>query len=682
MATKSQASQLRRLRNIGIISHIDAGKTTVTERMLYYTGLTHKMGEVHDGEAVMDWMPQERERGITISAAATTCFWQQCQINIIDTPGHVDFAIEVERSLRVLDGAVAIFAAVEGVQPQSESVWHQADRYHVPRLAFINKMDRLGADYQSVMQDMRQKLGASPVLLQLPVGTEDTFQGVIDLVEMRSMIWHSEDLGMTPEVGPIPDQLQDAAQAQRELLLDAVAESDDALLEQYLAGEALDPERIRAAIRQATLAGKRVPVLVGSGLRNKGIQPLLDAIVWYLPSPPEVPAIVGVDPRDESPVERPSDSKGPLAALAFKVALDQGRRLTYLRIYSGMLAPGMTVYNPRLTREERVARLLRMFANKRERLERAGTGEIVAVTGLKDTVTGDTLCDRDHPVRFEAITFPEPVLTIAVEPRTISDQEKLTLALDKLTAEDPTLHVSFDEERGQTILSGMGELHLEVLIRRLRDEFNLEVHIGKPQVVYRETVRSEAEISATFDREVAGTRHFAAVRLAIQAGPQGSGVAFTSLVPADRGLPPDIVGAVRQGVMDAVSSGVVQGYPVIDVQVELRDATYHQEDSSPLAFQAVAGQALRQALEAAQPVLLEPVMRLEVLVPEDHVGSVIGGLQSRRGLIEGVLDRGRVQAIEALVPLAAMFGYTTDLRSASQGRGTFTMHFSHYAPVE
>jgi elongation factor G len=670
---------MRRLRNIGIISHIDAGKTTVTERILYYTGRTHKLGEVHDGEAVMDWMPQERERGITITAAATTCVWKDYQITIIDTPGHVDFAIEVERSLRVLDGAVAIFAAVEGVQPQSESVWHQADHYHVPRLAFINKMDRLGADYHRVLRDMREKLGASPLLLQLPLGMEETFYGVIDLVEMCSMIWHEEDLGMTPEVGAIPPEMQTQAQAQRDILLDAVAEYNDALLEQYLAGEELAPELVRAAIRQATLAGARVPVVVGSGLRNKGIQPLLDAIVWYLPAPVEVSPAVGIDPRDESPAMRHSDPKAPLAALAFKVALDQGRRLTYLRIYSGTLAPGTTAYNPRLQREERVARLLRMYANKRERLEQGRAGDIVAVTGLKDTTTGDTLCHADHPIRFEAITFPEPVLTLAVEPRTLADQSKLAFALDKLAQEDPTLHVAFDEERGQTILSGMGELHLEVLIRRLRDEFHLEVNIGKPQVVYRETVQAEAEATETFEHEVTGKLHFASVHLAVKPAANGTGVSVVTLWPEAPTVPPEIIEAMRQGVMDTVSSGVVQGYPVVDVQVELRGATYRQEDSSPLAFQVAAGQAMRHALEAAQPVLLEPVMRLEVLVPEEFLGGAIGSLQSRHGIIEGVEARGRLQAIVALVPLATMFGYTTDLRSASQGRGTFTMHFSHYA---
>jgi elongation factor G len=678
---KERDSHIRRVRNIGIISHIDAGKTTVTERILFYTGLTHKLGEVHDGAAVMDWMPQERERGITITAAATTCLWQQHQINIIDTPGHVDFSIEVERSLRVLDGAIAIFAAVEGVQPQSESVWHQAERYHVPCLAFINKMDRLGADYQRVLQEMRDKLGASPLLLQLPVGTEDTFRGIVDLLSMQQILWHDEDLGMTPEVGPVSPEMQELAHTQRDALIEAVAEYDDALLERYLAGETLDPAQVRAAVRRATLAGAQVPVLLGSGLRNKGIQPLLDAVVQYLPSPSDVPAIVGVDPRDESPSERHSDPHEPLAALAFKVALDQGRRLTYVRLYSGTLEPGATVYNPRLGSEERVARLLRMYANKRERLDRGSAGDIVAVTGFKETTTGDTLCDTAHPIRFESIVFPTPVMTMAVEPRTIAEQEKLAFALDKLVAEDPTLHMTFDEERGQTILSGMGELHLEVLTRRLRDEFNLEVHVGQPQVVYRETVQGEADITETFEREIAGKQHFAQVHLVVRPAARGAGIVFTSRVPEAAPCPAEAIEAARQGVFDTASSGVVQGYPVVDVQVELQDATFRQEDSSPLAFRVATGQAFRRALEVAQPVLLEPFMSVEVLVPEEFLGSVIGGLQSRRSLIEGVQSHGRLQAIEALVPLAAMFGYTTDLRSSSQGRGTFTMRFSHYAPV-
>jgi elongation factor G len=675
------SSYIRRVRNIGIISHIDAGKTTVTERILYYTGLTHKLGEVHDGEAVMDWMPQERERGITITAAATTCVWKDHQINIIDTPGHVDFAIEVERSLRVLDGAIAIFAAVEGVQPQSESVWHQAERYHVPRLAFINKMDRLGADYQRVLREMQDKLGAVPLLLQLPVGTEDTFTGIVDLITMQSVLWHEADLGMTPEIGPLPAEMQELAQEQRNVLIEAVAEYDDVLLEGYLAGETLEPALLHSAVRRATLAGAQVPVLLGSALRNKGIQLLLDAVVEYLPSPVDVPAMVGVDPRDETLSERHSDAKEPLAALAFKVALDQGRRLTYLRIYSGTLAPGDTVYNPRLGGEERVARLLRMHANKRERLDRGTAGDIVAVTGFKDTTTGDTLCDAAHPIRFEAIVFPAPVMTMAVEPRTIAEQEKLAFALEKLVAEDPTLHMTFDDERGQTILSGMGELHLEVLVRRLRDEFNLEVHVGKPQVVYRETIQGEADITETFEREIAGKGHFAQVRLLVRPAERGAGMAFTSRLPETVGCPAEAIEAARQGVLDTASSGVVQGYPVVDVQIALVDATFRQEDSSPLAFRIAAGQAFRRALEAAQPVLLEPFMQVEVLVPDEFLGSVIGGLQSRRGLIEGVEHRGRFQAIAVLVPLAAMFGYTTDLRSASQGRGTFTMRFSHYAPV-
>ncbi len=671
---------IHRLRNIGIISHIDAGKTTVTERMLYYTGRSHKLGEVHDGEAAMDWMPQERERGITITAAATTCLWQQHHITIIDTPGHVDFAIEVERSLRVLDGAVAIFAAVEGVQPQSESVWYQADRYRVPRVAFINKMDRLGADHERVLQEIEDKLSATPVLMQVPLGTEEHFRGVIDLIAMQSIVWHEEDLGMTPEVGPIPAAWEEAAQAQREVLLDTVAEYDDALLEQYLAGAPLEPAPIRTAVRQATLMGALVPVFLGSGLRNKGIQPLLDAVMWYLPSPADVPSIMGIDPRDDSDVARANDPKEPFAALAFKVALDQGRRLTYLRLYGGSLKPGAAVYNARTGKQERAARILRMFANKRERLEHSSAGEIVAVAGLKETTTGDTLCEATHPLRFEAIPYPKPVITLAMEPMTMADQSKLAFALEKLLEEDPTLHMTFDEERGQTVLSGMGELHLEVLIRRLQDEFNLHVNVGRPQVVYRETILAEAEACDTFEREIAGRQQFAGACLAVQPADHGMGLQFSRDI-AEEAVPADIIEAVYQGVRDAASSGVVQGYPVIDVHVTLRSITYRAEDSTPLASSILGGQLFRQALEAAQPVLLEPVMRLEVLVPEEFLGGVIGGLQTRRGIIEGVEARGRLQVIMTLVPLAAMFGYTTDLRSASQGRGTFTMQFARYAPV-
>lgn len=680
MAESRALAAIRRLRNIGIISHIDAGKTTVTERILYYTGLTHKLGEVHDGEAVMDWMPQERERGITITAAATTCEWKQHHINILDTPGHVDFTIEVERSLRVLDGAITIFAAVEGVQPQSESVWRQADRYRVPRLAFINKMDRLGADHHRVVQELRDKLAACPLLLQWPIGTEEHFQGVIDLIEMQSLVWRTTDLGMVPEAGPIPAALQDEAQTQRDRLLETVAEHDDSLLEAYLAGTALSPEHIRDAIRRATLAGALVPVLLGSGLRNKGIQPLLDAVLWYLPSPLDIPPVHGIDPRTDTPVERHSSPQEPLTALAFKIAIDQGRRLTYLRLYAGSLEPGAAVYNSRTGTHERIARLMRMFANKRERLERASAGDIVAVTGLKEAMTGDTLCAPEHPIRLETIVSPTPVITMAVEPPTMAEQDKLQFALEKLAAEDPTLQVVYDEERGQTMLSGMGELHLEILMRRLADEFHVQVRVGKPQVIYRESIQGEAEVLETFAREIAGKAQYASLTLAVAAAAQGSGVTYTNRPSAVEALPADVIAAIQQGIEDAASSGVLQGYPVVDVRVELRSAIYRPEDSSPLAFQITAGHAFRRALEAARPVLLEPVMHLDVLVPEEFTGSVIGGLQSRHGVIERIESQGHLQMIAALVPLAATFGYTTDLRSASQGRGTFTMQFAYYAP--
>ena len=678
MTTHPAPASLRRRRNIGIISHIDAGKTTVTERILYYTGLTHKLGEVHDGQAVMDWMQQERERGITISAAATTCDWQGHQITIIDTPGHVDFTIEVERSLRVLDGAVAIFAAVEGVQPQSESVWRQADRYRVPRLAFINKMDRLGADHERVLEEMRHTLGASALLLQLPLGTEEHFRGIIDLIDMRCVTWSADDAGKTPETCDVPASFAEAAEAGRSELLETLAEHDDTLLERYLAGDPLDGEAIRGAVRRSTLSGALVPVLLGSGLHNKGIQPLLDAIVWYLPSPADVPSIGGVEPADETAVERHNDANEPLAALAFKVALDQGRRLTYLRLYGGFLEAGTQIYNPRTGEVERVARLMRMHANKRQRLERAQAGDIVAATGLKNAATGDTLCDPAHPIRFEAIACPEPVINLAVEPMTNAEQDKLQFALDKLAAEDPTLKVQFDEERGHTILSGMGELHLEVLIRRLADEFQLKVGVGKPQVVYRETIEGEAACSETFDREIAGRRQVAEVTLAVAPAATGAGLEIAAALPEASQSPDDVMDAARQGVLDAASSGVLQGYPVVDVRVELRRLTC-RDDSTPLAFGIAAGQAFHRALEAARPVLLEPVMRLEILVPEAFVGGVISGLQSRRGVVEGIDNEGIQQVLKALVPLAETFGYTTDLRSASQGRASFSMQFSHYA---
>ena len=678
MTTHAAPAALRRRRNIGIISHIDAGKTTVTERILYYTGLTHKLGEVHDGQAVMDWMQQERERGITISAAATTCDWQRHQITLIDTPGHVDFTIEVERSLRVLDGAVAIFAAVEGVQPQSESVWRQANRYRVPRLAFVNKMDRLGADHERVLREMRDTLGAAPLLLQLPLGTEEHFRGVIDLIDMRCVTWRADDAGKTPQEGDVPPSCEEAAQARRTELLETLAEHDDTLLERYLAGEPLDGETIRGAVRRCTLSGALVPVLLGSGLHNKGIQPLLDAVVWYLPSPADVPAIGGVEPGAETALERHNDAGEPLAALAFKVALDQGRRLTYLRLYGGCLEAGAQIYNPRTGEVERVARLMRMHANKRQRLDRAQAGDIVAATGLKHAATGDTLCDPSHPIRFEAIACPEPVINLAVEPTTNAEQDKLQFALDKLAAEDPTLQVQFDEERGHTILSGMGELHLEVLIRRLADEFQLQVGVGKPQVVYRETIAGEAECSEAFDREIAGRRQAAEVTLAVAPAASGAGLEIAAASPDVAELPAEVMDAVRQGVLDAASSGVLQGYPVVDVRVELRRLA-GGDDGTPLAFGIAAGQAFHRALEAARPVLLEPVMRLEILVPEAFVGGVISGLQSRRGVVEGIDNQGSQHVLTALVPLAQTFGYTTDLRSASQGRGAFSMQFAHYA---
>jgi elongation factor G len=541
-------------------------------------------------------------------------------------------------------------------------------------------MDRLGADHARVIDEIRDKLAAIPLVLQLPWGTEEHFRGVIDLVEMRSLLWRGDDLGMTPEIGEIPAELEADAQAQREVLIETLAEYDEALLEQYVSGEPVATEQLRRAVRQGTVTGAVVPVLLGSSLRNKGIQPLLDAVVAYLPSPADVSPMIGIDPRDGSEVPRTNDVKEPLAALAFKVALDQGRRLTYLRLYAGRLEPGAAVLNSRTGTTERAARVLRMFANKRERLSQAGAGEIVAVAGFKETTTGDTICDASQPLQFESIDIPEAVVTLAVEPMTTADQSKLAFALEKLLGEDPTLHMTFDEERGQTVLSGMGELHLEVLIRRLKDEFNLEVNVGNPQVVYRESIQGEAEVHDRFEREIAGHIQFAEATLAVQPAPNGSGIQFTSEVP-EAEVPRSIVEAVQQGVQDAASSGVLQGYPLVDVKVTLRHVTYRSEDSTPLAFSILGGQLLRRALEAAKPILLEPLMRLEVLVPEAFVGNVIGTLQTRRGIIEGVDTQGPLQILTALVPLSALFGYTTELRSSSQGRGTFTMDFARYAPV-
>jgi elongation factor G len=673
----ARANPLTTIRNIGIISHIDAGKTTVTERILFYTGLSHKLGEVHDGEATTDWMPQERERGISITAAAVSTKWRGQTISIIDTPGHVDFTIEVERSLRVLDGAVAIFCAVGGVEPQSEAVWHQADKYHVPRIAFVNKMDRVGADFLGVLQEMRDKLGAHPVPVQLPIGQEETFAGVIDLVDMHGLIWRDDDRGMSFEVVPIPEAMQEAADRSRETLLEAVAETDEELLNTYLSSGTLSAEEIRRGLRLGTLNTVLIPVLCGSGLRNKGIQPLLDAVIDYLPAPLDLPPVAGVHPKTGEQITRASDPNAPFAALAFKISMDQGRKLTYFRIYSGKTAPGAVVYNVNRAVQERIARLFRMHANKRERIDEAIAGDIVAATGLKDTSTGDTLCLETQPIQLGAIEFPEPVISVAVEPRTVGDQEKLTLALEKLADEDPTFHVRVDEETAQTILWGMGELHLDVITRRLLEEFGVAAKVGKPQVVYRETLTRRATAEGRFDREIGEKLHTGHVVLELVPLPNGSGVSFEANLP-EGSIPPEFIPVIEQSIRRSMMAGVLGGYPLVDVQVTLRGGSYDANTSTALGFEVAAAQAFTEGCRKAEPVLLEPIMAVEVVVPEEFLGGVINGLSARKARIEGITPKPRAKVVDAFVPLSKMFGYSTDLRSLSQGRATFSMHFARF----
>jgi elongation factor G len=676
----AKANPLATVRNIGIISHIDAGKTTVTERILFYTGLSHKLGEVHDGEAITDWMPQERERGISITAAAVTTRWRGHTINIIDTPGHVDFTIEVERSLRVLDGAIAIFSAVEGVEPQSEAVWHQADKYHVPRIAFINKMDRVGADFRNVLQEMRDKLGARPVPIQLPLGQEDTFAGVVDLIAMQGVIWHDEELGVTFESVPIPATLQATATRYHEALLEAVAETDEELLGTYLTTSTLSPQEIHRGLRLGTLSTALVPVLCGSGLRNKAIQPLLDAVVDYLPAPIDLPAVTGINPKVGAEETRPSDPHAPFAAFAFKISMEQGRKLTYFRIYSGKITAGAMVYNANRGVQERIARLFRMHANKRERIDTAVAGDIVAATGLKDTSTGDTLCDEAHPIQLEAIEFPQPVISIAVEPRSVGDQEKMVQALEKLSNEDPTFHVKLDEETGQTILWGMGELHLDVIIRRLVEEFGVVAKVGKPQVVYRETITRAVTMEGRFDREIGEKTQTGHVVLELAPLPNGSGIAFAATLP-EASIPPEFIPIIEQSLRRTAMAGVLGGYPVVDVRVTLRGGSYDANDSTALGYEVAAAQAFTDGCRKASPILLEPIMAVEVMVPDEFLGAVINGLSARKARIEGITSKPRAKMVTAFVPLSRMFGYSTELRSLSQGRATFSMRFARFDRV-
>ncbi len=673
----ARANLLTTIRNIGIISHIDAGKTTVTERILFYTGLSHKLGEVHDGEATTDWMPQERERGISITAAAVSTKWRGHTITIIDTPGHVDFTIEVERSLRVLDGAVAIFCAVGGVEPQSEAVWHQADKYHVPRIAFINKMDRIGADYFGVLQEMRDKLGAHPVPIQLPLGQEDTFTGVIDLIDMRSLIWRDEDRGMSFETGPIPETMQEMAGRYRETLLEAVAETDEELLSAYLSTGTLSPQEVRRGLRVGTLSTAMVPVLCGAALRNKGIQPLLDAVLDYLPAPLDLPPVAGINPKTGEQVTRASDPEAPFAALAFKISMDQGRKLTYFRVYSGKTSAGDLIYVVNRQAQERIARLFRMHANKRERIDEAVAGDIVAATGLKDTATGDTLCDETHPIQLEAIEFPEPVISVAVEPRSVGDQQKLSLALEKLSSEDPTFHVKLDEETAQTILWGMGELHLDVITRRLGEEFGVVAKIGKPQVVYRETLTRTVTAEGRFNREIGEKWQTGHVVLELAPLPNGSGVVFVADLPAES-IPSEFIPIIEQSLRRSAMAGVLGGYPVVDVRVSLRGGSFDTNTSTALGYEVAAAQAFSDGCRKAEPVLLEPIMAVEIVVPEEFVGGVINSLSGRKARIEGITPKPRAKVVNAFVPLSKMFGYSTELRSLSQGRAIFSMHFARF----
>jgi elongation factor G len=673
---------LARVRNFGIMAHIDAGKTTVTERILFYSGKTHKIGEVHDGEATMDWMVQEQERGITITSAVTTFPWKGHDLHLIDTPGHVDFTIEVERCMRVLDGAIVVICGVEGVEPQTETVWHQADRYHVPRLAFVNKMDRVGADFETAVRELREKLGATPIVVMLPWGAEDKFRGVLDLLERKLLTFSEEDQGATVLTHEIPEEMRLEAAGARDRLVEALAELDDSLTDRYLAGEEIPVETLRTSLRKLTIAGRVVPVLCGSGLKNKGIQPLVDAVVAYLPSPEEIPPVVGHHPETGELEERRSDPKGPLAALAFKIMTDEGRKLVYFRVYSGTLEAGSEVYNATKGEKERVARLLLMHANKRQRIDRAPAGTIAAAVGLKNVTTGDTLCDPRHPILLERIESYEPVISLAVEPRTQADKEKLEEALRKLSDEDPTFRVREDPETGQTILSGMGELHLEILVDRMKREFGSNVRTGKPQVVFRETVEGSAEAEGRFDRELDEEKKlFGQVLLRVEPGARGSGIRIEDRI-AEGSIPREIREALLLGIREASQNGVAAGYPVEDVQLSLLSAEYREGASAPQAYKVAASLAFREACKKAGARLMEPVMRVEVVVPEDFLGEVIGDLNARRGKVEGIHQRHTKKVIDALVALRQMFGYSTQIRSLTQGRGMFSMQFSHYEIAE
>ena len=671
---------LEKIRNIGIMAHIDAGKTTTTERILFYTGRVHKMGETHDGAATMDWMVQEQERGITITSAATTCQWRGMQINIIDTPGHVDFTVEVERSLRILDGAVAVFCAVGGVEPQSETVWRQADKYNVPRIAYVNKMDRTGADFYKAVEMMRDRLSANAVPIQLPIGVEENFRGLVDLVKMDALIYE-DDLGTRSEETEIPEELQEQAALYREQLLEAVADFDEALMEKYLEGQEITEAEVRSALRAGTVAGAIVPVLCGTSFKNKGVQPLLDAVVDLMPAPVEVPPVEGTDITTGEPLTRESSDSEPFSGLAFKIMSDPYvGKLAYFRVYSGVVTAGSYVYNPSKGKRERIGRILRMHANHREELQEAKAGDIVAAVGLKNTATGDTLCDEKNPILLETMVFPEPVISIAIEPKTKADQDKLGVALGRLAEEDPTFRVYSDEETGQTIIQGMGELHLEVIVDRLLREFKVEANVGQPQVAYRETIRDTVKVEGKFVRQSGGHGQYGLVWLELEPQEPGAGFEFVNKIVGGV-VPREYIPAVENGVREAMVNGVLAGYPVVDVKVTIYDGSYHEVDSSEQAFRIAGSIGFKEGSRKAHPVILEPVMAVEIVTPDDFMGDVMGDLNSRRGSVTGMEARGNAQIIHGEVPLAEMFGYATTLRSMTQGRAVSTMTLNHYAEV-
>ncbi|MEA1969876.1 MAG: elongation factor G [Thermodesulfobacteriota bacterium] len=672
----SKKTDIKQIRNIGIMAHIDAGKTTVTERILYYTGRSHKIGEVHDGEAVMDWMEDEQNRGITITAAVTTCQWKKAEIHIIDTPGHVDFTIEVERALRVLDGAVGVFCAVGGVEPQSETVWRQADRYNVPRIAFINKMDRTGANYFNAVNMIKEKLKAIPLMLQIPVGQEENFSGVIDLLEMKQLSWDNETMGAEYNTSEIDSQLRDEAEEYREKLVEALADVDDNIMEKYLSEEEISLKEMTTAIRKATITRKLVPVLCGTALKNKGVQPLLNAIESFLPSPADIPSVKGIHPETEEIVEYPAKRSAPLAALIFKVSMIEGRKLSFARIYSGTLTAGAEIYNPGLNKKEKLSRILKMHANKRERVTEASAGEIVGIVGLKDSSTGETLCSEKDPVLLEKMEFDKPVISIAIEPKTHADQEKLDEVLKKFTIEDPTLKVNIDEDTGQTILSGMGELHLEIIISRMLREFKTNVNVGSPQVVYRETMASKAAGAAIFEREISGKKHFAEVKIELKPLQRGEGVKFSARASEEM-IPPEYIPVVEKGARESLESGCLKGYPVVDTEIIIKGGSFNDQ-SSALAFSVCASMACRNAMENGTLSLLEPVMDVEIFVPDSYMGDAIADINTRGGKIESITPKTNIQVINATVSLSKMFGYSTALRSATQGRGTFSMQFARF----